>query len=93
MKCMQGDGTGAISIYGTRYPDENFTGRHTGPGLLSSANSGPNTNGCQVKHLPRRPSQDSLVEVAACMLLLETACTASVHLETRATATSSDSCS
>ena len=48
----QGDGTGAISIYGTRYPDENFTARHTGPGLLSSANSGPNTNGCQVRPPP-----------------------------------------
>lgn len=45
---VQGDGTGAISIYGTRFPDENFIGRHTGAGLLSSANSGPNTNGCQV---------------------------------------------
>lgn len=44
---LKGDGTGAMSIYGTRFPDENFIGRHTGAGLLSSANSGPNTNGCQ----------------------------------------------
>jgi hypothetical protein len=33
---QQGDGTGATSIYGTRYADENFIARHTGPGLLSS---------------------------------------------------------
>ncbi|KAK9866296.1 hypothetical protein WJX84_003825 [Apatococcus fuscideae] len=44
---LKGDGTGAMSIYGSRYADENFNAKHTGPGLLSSANSGPNTNGCQ----------------------------------------------
>jgi hypothetical protein len=32
---------------GSRFDDETFVGSHTGPGLLSSANSGPNTNGCQ----------------------------------------------
>lgn len=44
---VKGDGSGSESIYGTRFDDETFAVKHDQPGMLSMANNGKDTNGCQ----------------------------------------------
>ncbi|GIX62409.1 tRNA pseudouridine synthase, putative [Babesia caballi] len=50
---VKGDGTGSLSIYGHSFADENFALKHTRCGVLSMANSGPNSNGCMFNIVTR----------------------------------------
>ena len=43
------NGMGGESIFGAKFEDEGFVVKHDKPFYLSMANSGPNTNGSQVR--------------------------------------------
>lgn len=52
-----GTGRGGESIYGGKFADEIHPGlKHTGAGIIAMANSGPNTNGSQVRRYRMMPS-------------------------------------
>ncbi|CAL5063138.1 unnamed protein product [Urochloa decumbens] len=46
-KTVEVTGKGSESIYGGIFPDENFTVKHTHPGVVAMANSGLDSNGSQ----------------------------------------------
>ncbi|KAJ4842598.1 Peptidyl-prolyl cis-trans isomerase cyp40 [Turnera subulata] len=51
-----GNGTGGESIYGLKFDDEKLDWKHERKGMLSMANSGPDTNGSQFFITTARPS-------------------------------------
>ena len=56
-----GNGTGGESIYGAKFPDENFTLKHTGPGILSMVHTHSSTTQRAHSHCTLPPTAPPLL--------------------------------
>ncbi|CAM9800669.1 unnamed protein product [Chrysoparadoxa australica] len=69
---MNSNGTGKVSSYGRLFDDENFLLQHVGPGVVTMANNGPDSNGAQFMITTvETPWMDNINLVFGCLCNLE----------------------